>query len=61
MPSGVLVSLVFGEVFFAGSASLHDWLLHFLLSAFSVTLEYVMTLVFKIYSLALEQYILKQP
>ena len=36
-PSGVLVSLVFGEVFFAGSASLHDWFLHFLESAFSVT------------------------
>ena len=29
-----LVSLVFGEVFFAGSASLHDWFLHFLESAF---------------------------
>ena len=27
----------FGEVFFAGSASLHDWILHFLKSAFSVT------------------------
>ena len=25
-----LVSLVFEEVFFAGSASLHDWFLHFL-------------------------------
>ena len=33
----LLVSLVFGEVFFAGSASLHDWFLHFLESAFSVT------------------------
>ena len=33
----LLVSLVFGEVFFAGSASLHDWFLHFLVSAFSVT------------------------
>ncbi len=32
-----LVSLVFEEVFFAGSASLHDWFLHFLESAFSVT------------------------
>ncbi len=32
-----LISLVFGEVFFAGSASLHDWFLHFLESAFSVT------------------------
>ena len=32
-----LVSLVFGEVFFAGSASLHDWFSHFLESAFSVT------------------------
>ena len=32
-----LVSLVFGEVLFAGSASLHDWFLHFLESAFSVT------------------------
>ena len=32
-----LVSLVFGEVFFAGSASLHDRFLHFLESAFSVT------------------------
>ena len=31
-----LVSLVFEEVFFAGSASLHDWFLHFLESAFSV-------------------------
>ena len=29
-----LISLVFGEVFFGGSASLHDWLLE---SAFSVT------------------------
>ena len=41
MPSGVhcllLVSLILGEVFFAGSASLHDWFLHFLESAFSVT------------------------
>ena len=35
-----LVSLVFEEVFFAGSASLHDWFLHFLESAFSVTLLY---------------------
>ena len=36
-PSGgqSLVSLVFGEVFFAGSASLHDWFLHFLESAFN--------------------------
>ena len=33
----LLVSLIFGEVFFAGSASLHDWFLHFLESAFSVT------------------------
>ena len=33
----LLVSLVFGEVFFAGSASLHDWFLYFLESAFSVT------------------------
>ena len=32
-----LVSLVFGEVFFAGSASLHDRFLHFLESAFSAT------------------------
>ena len=32
-----LVSLVFGEVFFAGSASLHDRFLHFLENAFSVT------------------------
>ena len=30
----LLVSLVFGEVFFAGTASLHDWFLHFLVSAF---------------------------
>ena len=33
-----LVSLVFGEVFFAGSASLHDRFLHFLESAFSATI-----------------------
>ena len=26
-----------GKCFFAGSASLHDWFLHFLESAFSVT------------------------
>ncbi len=32
-----LVPLVFGEVFFAGSASLHDWFLHFLESAYSAT------------------------
>ena len=32
-----LVSLVFGDVFFAGRASLHDWFLHFLESDFSVT------------------------
>ena len=32
-----LVLLVFGKCFFAGSASLHDWFLHFLESAFSVT------------------------
>ena len=35
----LVFSLVFEEVFFAGSASLHDWFLHFLESAFSVTLE----------------------
>ena len=30
----VLVSLVFGEVFFGGSASLHDLFLHFLAKCF---------------------------
>ena len=33
----LLVSLVFEEVFFGGSASLHDCFLHFSESAFSVT------------------------
>ena len=33
-----LVSLVFEEVFFAGSASLHDWFLHFLESVYIQTL-----------------------
>ena len=33
----LLVSLVFGEVFFAGSASLHDWFLHFLGSAYRMS------------------------
>ena len=32
-----LVSLLYWEVFFAGRASLHDWFLHFLESAFFVT------------------------
>ena len=33
----VACSLVFGEVFFGGSASLHDLFLHFLAKCFSIT------------------------
>ena len=40
MPSGVhccLFRWFLGKCFFAGSASLHDWFLHFLESAFNCT------------------------
>ena len=38
LPVGIVACFVgFWEVFFARSASLHDWFLHFLESAFSVT------------------------